>query len=164
MSTDYNDNVPEGEISLAMEQYCTLRASGRTKTEACKAAYPASTYPGKMGHDLEKDPRIINRIKELKEERAETYGLDVHEQIRKYHELYNMAVKNNQVATATKILQCIDDIGGFVVKKSETIKTSKEGLAAKDGDLIKNMQRFADVLGKSQSLAAEVPEDDDSIN
>lgn len=155
---------PEGDLSPAMEHYCQLRASGKTKTNAAKLSNPQNMSPGKYAHKIEQDPRIIARIAQLRDERADTYGLDVHEQIRKYNELYQMAVDNKQVSTAAKILQCIDDIGGFVVKKSETIKTSKEGLVSKDGDLAKDMSRFAGVLGKSQGLAAEVPDDDDAIN
>jgi len=160
MSNESDFDFPGGDLSPAMEIYCEQRASGKTKTMAARMAYPNSNYPGKQGHGLEKDPRIIRRIEELKEDRAETYGLDVQEQIRKYHEIYQLCMSKGQAAGAIKALERLDAIGGFEVKKSEVTKITKgEGLTDKSGDLQKDLDRFANVLGKSKGEAVEVPED-----
>lgn len=139
---------PEGDLSEAMELYCQHRASGKTKTNAARLAYPQSKYPNKHSHLLEKDPRVLARINELKLERAEVYGLDQTEQIRKYHEIYNIAMENKQLATAMKALERIDAIGGFEVKRSESVRVTREdALGSKDGDLKKDLEKFKGILG-----------------
>jgi hypothetical protein len=149
---EFEDKIyPQGELTEPMELYAQLRAQGRTKTDACKKAYPDGKYPGQQGALLEKDPRIATRIAQLKEERAEVFLLDQVEQVRKYHEMYMRAMDEGKLSVAMKALERIDAIGGFEVKKSEMVKINKgEALLSKDGDLKKDLERFKEVLGTKE--------------
>ncbi len=142
------DELPQGDLSLAMEIYCQQRAMGKTKTRSVLVAYPKSKHPAKHGHLLEKDLRVKNRIRELKDEREEVYNLDKAEQIRKYHEVYEMAIAMGKLPVAVKALERIDAIGGFEVKKSENVRINKTDAFGLDGDNFEQAKKkFSGILG-----------------
>lgn len=150
------------KLTEKQERYCQLRAQGYTKTKAASIAYDTK-WPDRMGHDTERDPKVKERIRVLKEEREEAYGLDVDEQVRKYHELYLMAVENGNINAALKALERIDAVGGFETKKSE-VTHKKPGDILKDtqGDLRKDIDHFGDLL--KDHTAKTTPNGSNKVN
>lgn len=144
-TTNDNTGLTEQE-----ELYCQHRADGRTKTNAAKLAYPSSDRPSQQGHKTELKEKIQVRIRELKAERAEAYGLDAEEQIRRYNELYFMALDQGQLAVARSMLERLDAIGGFdAPKRSESVVTKKgESFKDLEGDVEKDTEKFLGILGK----------------
>lgn len=137
------------DLTEQEEIYAQFRAAGYSKSHAAKKAYNTS-HPRQMGYEAEQRQHVKNRIMELKEERAESAGLDVNEQIRRYNEMYFMALERGQLTTAKQMLQRIDAIGGFEAP-SKSISMSYKGDAnsvLKGDDLKKDIEKFANVLGK----------------
>lgn len=138
------------------EIYAQCRARGFTKTKSAQKAYPDTKYPRQMGYEAEQRPRVRERIRELKEERAEVAGLDVQEQVRRYTELYQMALEDGKIATAAKMLERIDAIGGFDAP-SKSISISKresvDSLKDASGDIKGDIERFSNILEKHSSKA-----------
>lgn len=143
----------EGTVEYGLtdkqERYCQLRASGYTKTEAARYAFETQ-YPGALGWQTEQLPKVVERIAELKIERIETYGLDHQEQVRKYHEIMNMAIAKGNLQTALKAMERLDAIGGFETKKSEVTRIIKQDpseiLKDPDGDVQGDLEKFKTIL------------------
>jgi hypothetical protein len=131
------------------ERYCQLRAEGKTKSGAARIAYDGDPqYANRMGYIVERREDVQARIQELKEERAEAYGLDFQEQVRRYNQLYQMALDKGQLATAAKMLERLDAIGGFEAPtKSVTYKGTLGGtLKDPNGNIEEDLKKFAGVL------------------
>ena len=138
------------ECTEQEEVYAQYRAAGFSKTKAAQKAYDTQN-PRQMGYEAEKRERVARRIAELKEERAESAGLDVDEQIRRYNDLYLRALEKGQLATAKQMLERIDAIGGFdAPTKSISVKGSLEEATKvlKGDDLEKDIKKFQNVLSK----------------
>jgi phage terminase small subunit len=143
------------ELTDQEEIYAQERAAGKNKTRSAQKAYPDAKPSScrQMGYECEKRPKVLERIRELKEERAENSGLDVHEQIRRYTELYFMALDSGRIESAAKMLERIDAIGGFnAPSTSVSLKGSIEaGDALKGSNLKADLEKFANVLKKHSS-------------
>jgi hypothetical protein len=148
------------ELTQKEELYCQLRAQGYTKTKAAMKAYPDQKYPAQAGYEAELRPVVQKRIQALKTERAEVAGLDVDEQLRRYNELYLLALDKGQLETARKMLERIDAIGGFdAPKRSESISIRKgESLKDAEGDISGDITRFSTILGD------HTPKDSSEVN
>ncbi len=147
MEHQENDGRIKTELTDKEEHYCQLRASGKTKTEAAKKAYDTQN-PSKVAYLVELKPLVSDRIQELKEERAEAYGLDPMEQIRRYNELYQMAVDKGQLGTAAKMLERIDILGGFEAPTKSVSLRGNLGESLKDpnGNIDSDLKKFSEVL------------------
>lgn len=148
------------------ERYCQLRADGHTKSSAARIAYDGDPrYSNRAGHIVEKREDVQERIAELKAERAEAYGLDYQEQIRRYNQLYHTAVEKGQLSTAAKMLERLDALGGFdAPTKSVSLRgTLGESLKNPSGNIQKDVEKFSGILSthsentKHQKI---VPEED----
>jgi hypothetical protein len=148
------------ELTEKMERYCQARATGYTRTDAAKIAYPDSQYPGQLGSEIEAKEHVQQRIMQLQEERREAYGLDVGEQIRRYNQLYLMALEKGQLSVAKTMLERIDAIGGFEApKRSETTSVRKgDVFKSQEGNLEDDIKRFSGVLQKHTTK--ETPKED----
>jgi hypothetical protein len=138
------------ELTQKEELYCQLRAQGYTKTKAAMKAYPDTKYPAQAGYEAEQREIVQKRIANLKLERAEMADLDIHEQLRRYNELYIMAVDRGQLETARKMLERIDAIGGFdAPKRSESLVIKRgDSLKSKEEDISGDLEKFSGILGK----------------
>ena len=132
------------------EHYCQLRAEGKTKSGAARIAYAGGDpkNSNRVGHSTELREDVQKRIAELKEERAEAYGLDPLEQIRRYNQLYQMALEKGQLATAAKMLERLDILGGFEAPtKSVSLKGTLGGsLKDPNGNLNNDLEKFSGLL------------------
>ena len=140
------------ELTDKEELYAQYRAQGYTKTKAAMKAYPdgSRSWP-QIGHEVENREPVSKRIAQLKQERIEVMDLDVNEQLRRYNELYLLALDKGQLTVAKQMLERIDAIGGFdAPKRSESVLIKKAGDNLKDaeGDIQKDLDRFSDILGK----------------
>ncbi len=165
-----DDDPPEPEIKGAdghltdkMEHYAQLRASGFSKSKAASVAFETK-FPAHRGWETEILPKVALRIRQLKEERAEAFGLSQEEQVRKYHEIYQDAMIKGSLNTAMKALEHIDAIGGFEIKRSVNLSLkANQGLTIKDadGDIQADLKRFSNVLtshkGSGETLRLEEP-------
>lgn len=150
------------ELTEKEEHYCQLRSSGYNKTDAADIAYETK-YPNRLGWTTEQKDKIKDRIRELKEERAECFGLDADEQVRRYNELYFMALREKKLGLAKEMLQRLDVIGGFEApKKSESVVTRKgDALKNVQGDVKKDLNKFSKILGTHvENLSSNVIIDD----
>lgn len=140
-----NTNTP---LTEKQEHYCRLRAQGYTKSAAAMEAYDVTDSSARrMGWYVEDDQKIKDRIYQLKEERVAAFGLDVDEQIRKYHDLYMEAKNKGDLKVALMCMERIDKIGGFEVKRTEnTIKDTRSAL--KKDNVEDDLKKFSGVLGK----------------
>jgi len=139
------------QLTDQQEHYCQLRAGGNTKTGAAKIAYN-TVHPNKLGWSTEEKEHVQERIRQLKEERADLCGLDVKEQIRRYNEMYHTAISQNKLETAIKIMTRIDAIGGL-----DAPKVSLKGNIGTPGETFKNLEgdkklkedisKFSGILG-----------------
>lgn len=138
------------------EHYCQLRADGKTRTDAARIAYETKN-PRQMGSATEKREDVLARIQELKEERAEAYGLDAGEQIRRYNQLYQMALDKGQIGVAAKMLERLDILGGFEAPtKSVNFKGSiGEALKDPNGNLRGDLEKFAGMLNRHTEKVKE---------
>ena len=109
------NDLPRGPLDCTEkeETYAQMRAQGHTKTKSAKIAYPECNHYRQQGYEAELRERVKDRIRELKEERAESAGLDVHEQVRRYNEIYLESMASGKTGAAMKALERIDAIGGF---------------------------------------------------
>lgn len=138
----------DGHLTDKMEHYAQLRANGYTKTKAASIAFD-TRFPGHRGWETENLPKVASRIKQLKDERAEAFGLSQEEQVRKYHEIYQEAMQLGKHATAMKALERIDAIGGFEVKKSMSLSLkANQGASLKndEGNIEDDLKRFSGIL------------------
>lgn len=148
-----NDNVidfgTDKECSPHEEVYAQHRAAGYSKTKAAMKAYDTNN-PRQMGYEAELRPHVKKRIMELKDERAESSGLDVHEQVRRYNELYFMALERGQLSVAKSMLERIDAIGGFDAPSRSVSMSIKgnTGEVLKGDDVQRDIERFSKILGK----------------
>jgi hypothetical protein len=143
--------MSDRELTEKEELYAQQRAVGHTKTRAAIKAYPDSNNPRQVGYAAEKRDCVSERIKELKEERAESAGLDLNVQVCRYNELYLMALEKGQLGLAKDMLARMDAIGGFdAPSKSISLKgdLSNEALTDITGDVSKDIKKFAGVIGK----------------
>jgi len=139
------------ECTEQEELYAQHRAMGYTKTKAATKAYPNSKYPKQAGYEAELRECVKNRIRELKEERAESAGLDVHEQVRRYNELYLSALEKGQLVVAKQMLERIDAIGGFdAPSKSISLKGNidESSEVLKGHNIEEDLKKFSSVLSK----------------
>lgn len=153
------------QLTDQQEHYCQLRASGQTKTGAAKIAYQTA-HPGKVGWEVEEKEHIQNRIRELKEERIEAFGLDPMEQVRRYNELYHLALSQGKLETAKNMLMRLDAIGGFEAAKktqSVSLKGTLEGEAFKslEGNkkLKEDIEKFSGVLGSHKGTPKSISDE-----
>ena len=154
-------NETEEDLNEAEEYYAQLRAQGYTKTEAAKGAWPTQSCPKQYAWKAELRPRVAKRIQELKEERAEEAGLDVLEQVRRYTELYRLLKAQGKYASAAKMLERLDAIGGFDAPTKSVSLTAKIGGSASRNDpsidtsqlteTQRDMERFARILNPSHT-------------
>jgi len=168
-----NKNLGKGvrkktELTDKEEHYSQLRASGYNKSKAAAIAYDTKN-PGKMGWEVEQQDLVKARIRQLKDEYAEAFGISYEEQVRKYHELYIEAREQGNLKIAMDVLARIDTLGGFDIKRSETTKrTIGENLKDKDGDVSKDLNKFGTLLGTHEETVKEatkgIPKDDTTIN
>lgn len=148
--------MPNDKLTDKMEHYCQLRANGFNKTKAASAAYDTNN-PGKVGPELEQKEKIKARIQQLKEERMEIAGVTIDEQLRKYHDIYQMATLEGNLKLAMEVLGKIDALSGFDVKRSEvTRKDAGDSLKDKGGDVSKDLERFPSLLGKHSDDTSSV--------
>lgn len=139
------------DLTEQQEMFAQLIAAGYTQTKASMKAYPDNKNPRQQGYNTANKPKVMERIQELKRERAEVVALDVHEQVRRYNELYFMALDKGNLGLAKQMLERIDAIGGFdAPTKSISLKGTLEDSAEvlKGNDLEKDLQKFSSVLGK----------------
>ena len=138
-----------GKLTPQMEEYARLRAMGLTKAEAARRSYNTQgENASKLGWEVEEKQKVKDRIYELKMQRMDAFKLDAEEQIRKYHDLYQMALEKEDTRTAMAILERIDKIGGFeAAKKTESVSTKKV-LVGDDEDISKVVDKFSGVLNK----------------
>lgn len=152
------------QLTDQQEHYCQLRASGQTKTGAAKIAYQTA-HPSKVGWELEEKEHIRDRIQQLKEERMEAYGLDPMEQIRRYNELYQLALSQNKLETAKNMLMRIDALGGFEApKKSQSVSLKGDlggdTFKSLEGNtkLSKDIEKFSGILGNTKEVGSSLEE------
>lgn len=147
------------ELTDKEELYAQLRAVGKTKTKAAAKAYPDSKTPGKLAYEVELRPKVLERIRQLQEERAEAYGLDPDEQIRKYHEIYHQAMDEGKLTVAMQAMARIDAIGGFETRKSEVVHRGLPGGAFKDEDedFDRDLEKFKGVLKEHKVAVKPLP-------
>ena len=155
------------ELTDQEEIYAQERASGKNKTKSAQKAYPDAKPSScrQMGYECEKRPKVLERIRELKEERAENSGLDVNEQIRRYTELYFMALDMNRIESAAKMLERIDAIGGFNAPSTSVSLKGNVGEALKGSDFKKDLDKFSSILKRhSTEETQQKPEDPESVH
>lgn len=141
----------EKELTEAQELFAQKVASGYTQTKAAMLAFPDNQNPRQQGCNTARKDHVKNRIIELKRERAEVASLDIQEQIRRYNELYFMALEKNNLGLAKQMLERIDSIGGFdAPTKSVSLKGTLEDStkALKGEDLEKDLKKFSNIIGK----------------
>jgi hypothetical protein len=147
---------PKDELTEKEEMYAQMRAAGHSKSKAAMKAYDTKN-PRQMGYYTEQKECVRERIRELKEERAESAGLDVHEQVRRYNELDLMALEKGQLGLAKDMLVRIDAIGGFDAPSksvSMSIKGNSDDIL-KTEDIQKDIDRFSKVLGKHTEVTSK---------
>ena len=153
------------ELTEKEEAYCQYRSQGYTKTEAAKKAYDTNN-PNRVGYSVELRPDVQERIQELKEERAEAYGLDPMEQIRRYNELYIKAFNEGKWGVAAKMLERIDILGGFEAPKQSVVTRKGEALKDTSKSLAEDLEKFKDILdpNSAKKTQADKPSEDSSVH
>jgi len=140
----------DSPLNEAQEKYCQLRAQGFTQTKAARIAWPNCNHPGKYGHNVEKKIKVRERILEIRKERSEiSDSVDAEEQMRKYHDIYQLCMETGKVALAMKALERIDVLAGFIVSKSEHVNRSTVNPAAANPN---SEESVNDALSKFDSI------------
>jgi len=136
------------DLTEKQEAYAQWRASGLSKTRAASLAFDTKN-PRQVGYETELKEHVKDRIAELKTERAEAAGLDCHEQIRRYNELYHILFAQGKFALAAKMLERLDVIGGFEAPtKSISIKGDSSVLKEASGNIEKEIEKFGNIINK----------------
>lgn len=152
--TVYTEELTEKE-----EEYAQLRALGYTKSDAAKRAYNSTTGNHRqLGWQAEQRDKVKERILDLKEERAESSGLDVREQVTRYNEIYRLAMAEGKRDQAMKALARLDSIGGFDAPTKSVSVTGKIGEVLRDhqGDLKKDVEKFSRILVPHNESVREI--------
>lgn len=156
------------ELTDKEERYAQLRAQGYTKTDAHRLAYPDAQphCAGPSAAQVERREIVLKRIQQLREEQNEVYGLDVKEQIRRYNQLYMMALEKGQLGLAKQMLERIDAIGGFDAPNRSVVTKITKGESFKDTDnnVKKDLEKFTRILNPSDTPEGTQPEDNTTIN
>jgi hypothetical protein len=141
-------------LTEKQEKYCQLRAQGKTKTDAARMSFDGK-HPSQTASDLEKrNERVRLRILQLKGERMEMANLDFRDQLTKYHQIYQMAVDQNNLSVSLKALERIDALGGFDAPTKTT--TTLEVTPTDNKELIKGDSLGEDLL-KFQNIIEVTP-------
>lgn len=118
----HNREILEGEkegrvicSNDQQEKYAQMRAEGFSRDRAVAEAYPDSNpeYRRQRGYELDKKPLVEMRIRQLKEDRAESARLvDPNESLVRWNELYLQASLKGNIRVMMEAQKQIDKING----------------------------------------------------
>lgn len=160
------DKYPD--LTDKQEHYCQLRSQGMTKSKAATIAFDGE-YSGRVGWIYEQRyEHVRERIKDLKEERAEVTGISGEEQVRKYHDIYMEALSAGKYELAMKALERIDVLCGLESAKQAVVTHKGNSLSGPSTgnplhDVQQDLERFSGILGKSKKIAYDNNEQEEIL-
>lgn len=127
-------------LDAKREQYCQLRASGKSQRQAYLEAFPASvkwktTTVDTRASELEKESKVLVRLREIKNDNAKRAGLSRKKLLDKLEDIINtddVVFKGNDVIKAIEIYADMcnyrdsgDEQNGQLERLIEGLKTNE---------------------------------------
>lgn len=138
-------------LTPKQERYCKYRVEGFSRPRAYEMAFGPVEYPSQSGYLLEKIPTVNDRLRQLKEERANTARLvDPQESMARWNDIYQQALQEGDRKGAIEAQKQIDRING--AEKSIIRLQTKDAEFSSDGSWKEDAARLIALLTDQSKL------------